>query len=73
MNERAKQIFNELKADSAELSKSFDVYVKKLSEELEIPEEIAVTIVTDDLVNRYENELILKGLFTKRTLEKLGK
>ena len=73
MNERAKQIFNELKEQDDALSKSFDVYVKKLSEELEIPEEIAVTIVTDELVNRYENKLILKGLFTKRTLEKLGK
>ena len=73
MNERAKQIFNELKEQDDSLSKSFDVYVKKLSEELEIPEEIAVTIVTDELVNRYENKLILKGLFTKRTLEKLGK
>lgn len=73
MNERAKQIFNELKRNDAELSKLFDVYVKKLSNDLEIPEDIAVTLVTDELVNRYEKKLILKGLFGKQTLETLEK
>lgn len=71
MKEKAKQIFNELKAKSAELSAAFDDYVEKLVAELEIDKTIAVTLVTDELVNQNQKSLILHGLFSKATLENM--
>ena len=71
MKEQAKQIFLELKEKDKALSEAFNSYVKKLSEDLEIDERIAVALVTDELVNRYEKQLILKDLFSKFSLENL--
>ena len=69
MNEKAKKIFIELKEQDKDLSDSFNVYVDSLAERLDIPREIAVTLVTDELVNKYQKQLILKGLFSNMTLE----
>ena len=71
MKERAKQALLELKAQNKDLSDAFDAYVKKLAEELEIPESIAVTLVTTELVNRNEKKLILHDLFSKATLDEV--
>lgn len=73
MKEKAKRILLELKARDAALSKAFDGYVEQLSRELEIDKDIAVTLVTDELVNRNQKELILSSLFSKATLEGLKK
>lgn len=73
MKEKAKQIFLELKEKDNALSEAFNSYVKKLSENLEINESIAVTLVTDELVNRYQKRLILNDLFSKYSLENLKK
>lgn len=62
-----------LKEKNKALSEVFDEYVKLLSEELEIPKEISITLVTDELVNKYQRDLILKELFSKATLENLDK
>ena len=71
MKERAKQALLKLKAQNKDLSDAFDAYVKKLAEELEIPESIAVTLVTTELVNRNEKKLILHDLFSKATLDEV--
>ena len=71
MKERAKQALLELKAQNKDLSDAFDAYVKKLADELEIPESIAVTLVTTELVNRNEKKLILHDLFSKATLDEV--
>ena len=73
MRERAKKILIELKNKNSDLKESFDAYVKSLSESLEIPERIAVNLVTDDLVMQYEKQLILSELFSKYTLEDMQK
>ena len=69
MREKAKKILLELKAKDKELSEAFDAYVKKLCAELDIEESIAVTLVTDELVNRNQKQLILSELFSKSTLK----
>ena len=69
MKEKAKEIFNKLKEKNKELSDIINEYVDSLSVDLEIPREIAVTLVTDQLVVENEKKLILHGLFSKYTLE----
>ena len=71
MKERAKQVLMELKEKNKELSDAFDAYVKKMAEELEIPESIAVSLVTTEMVNRNEKKLILHDLFSKVTLDEV--
>ena len=71
MKERAKQVLMELKEKNKELSDAFDAYVKKIAEELEIPESIAVSLVTTEMVNRNEKKLILHDLFSKVTLDEV--
>ncbi len=73
MRERAKGILINLKNKNSDLKESFDAYVKSLSESLEIPERIAVNLVTDELVMQYEKQLILSELFSKYTLEDMKK
>ena len=73
MREKAKKLFLDLKSKDKALSACFNAYVKMLSDELEIDESIAVTLVTDELVNRYQKDLILKNLFSKYSLENLNK
>lgn len=73
MKEKARKILLELKKKDKALSKAFDMYVKNLVDSLEIPEDIAVTLVRDELVNQYERKLILHNLFSKSTLEILDK
>ncbi len=73
MKEKAKKILLNLKKKNKALSDSFDAYVKSLSEELEIPKDIAITLVRDELVNKYHRDLILHELFSKTTLENLDK
>ena len=71
MKEKAKKVLLELKAQNKDLSDAFDAYVKKLAEELEIPESIAVSLVTTEMVNRNEKKLILHDLFSKATLDEV--
>ena len=73
MKEKAKRILIELKEKNKVLSEAFDEYVKSLSDELEIPKDIAITLVTDELVNKYQKDLILRDLFSRATLEILNK
>ena len=73
MRERAKEILIRLKEKDELLSKAFDEYVQLLVKELEISERIAITLVTDELVNSFQKDLILRDLFSKSTLEKLKK
>ena len=73
MKEKAKRILIELKEKNKVLSEAFDEYVKSLSDELEIPKDIAITLVTDELVNKYQKDLILRDLFSRATLEILDK
>ncbi len=70
MRERAKEILEKLKNDKKEFADAFENYVAHLSAELEIDQSLAVTLVTDDLVNEYERRLIMHDLFRKSTLEK---
>lgn len=71
MRVKAKQIFLSLKEKNEILSKAFDEYVETLTSELEIPKQIAVTLVTDELVNKYEKDLILRDLFSRLTLDNI--
>ncbi len=73
MKEKARHILLDLKTRDEELKKIFDEYVNLLRDELEIEEEIAVRLVTDELVNKYEKQLILRNLFSNLTLENLKK
>lgn len=73
MKEKAKQILIELKEKNKALAEAFDDYVKNLVDSLEINEDIAITLVTDELVNKYQKDLILHELFSKSTLENLDK
>ena len=68
MREKAKQVLLKFKDKDKELEKIFNEYVDSLVNELEIPKDIAVKIVTDEIVNRYEKRLILFELFSKETL-----
>lgn len=70
MRERAKKEFNNFKEKNAELNKLFNEYVEELEKILEIPKRIAVSLVTDELVNRYEKQLILRSIFSETTLKK---
>ena len=72
MREKAKAILLDLKEVDAPFRESFNVYVKALTSTLEIPEDIAVRLVIDDLVNKYEKKLILHELFSSETLEDAG-
>ena len=69
MRERAKEVLLKLKSEKREIAEAFDNYVKHLVEELEIEESLAVTLVTDELVNRHQRTLIMRDLFSKSTLE----
>ena len=69
MKERAKEILLKLKSEKKEFSEAFNNYVKHLVVELEIDESLAVTLVTDELVNQYERKLIMQDLFSKLTLD----
>lgn len=69
MREKAIQIFEELKQKDKQLSDSFDEYVKLLSENLDIEKDIAVKLVRDELINRYDKKLIMSALFSKMTLD----
>ena len=73
MKEKARHILLDLKTRDEELKKIFDEYVNLLRDELDIEEEIAVRLVTDELVNKYEKQLILRNLFSNLTLENLKK
>ena len=73
MRERAKEIFIRLKEKDKALSEAFDEYVQHLVKELEISESLAVTLVTDELVNNHQRDLIMRDLFSKLTLENLDK
>ena len=73
MREKAKEILLELKAKDKVLSDAFDAYVNHLKETLEIPKEIAVSLVTSELVSKYEKDLIMRDLFSKITLESIKK
>ena len=72
MKKKALKILDEFRAQDKALSEAFDAYVKQITERLEIPEEIAVRLVREELVNKYEKKLILSNLFSKMTLEELG-
>ena len=72
MKEKALKILDELREQDKALSESFDAYVKQITERLEIPEDIAIRLVREELVNKYEKKLILSNLFSKMTLEEVG-
>lgn len=69
MNEKAKEVLLSLKEQDAELAKSFDAYVDALVKNLEIPRNIAVTLVTTEMVNKNETKLILYDLFSEKTIK----
>lgn len=73
MREKAKNILFELKEKDTALSTAFNEYVEHLSNSLEISKDLAVTLVTDELVNKYERDLILRDLFSRLTLENIKK
>ncbi len=73
MREKAKEILLNLKDKDKALSDAFNDYVKHLVCELEISEDIASTLVVDELVNRYERDLILRDLFSIETLKYVKK
>lgn len=68
MRERAKKALLKLKEKDKHLKDQFDSYVALLMETLEIKEEQAVTLVTEELVNRNQKRLMLEELFSKDTL-----
>ena len=71
MREKAKQIFLELKEKNAALQAAFDEYVAYIQKDLDIPERIAINLVTTELVNKYEKSLILRELFGSLTLDEV--
>lgn len=73
MRDKAKAALEELKTIDKDLLDKFNSYVANLKEELEIPEEIAVTLVTDKLIKINEKKLILYSLFGKDALEIMRK
>ena len=72
MRERAKQTLLKLKEKDKAIEKIFDEYVSDLEKELEIPKELAATLVADELTNRFEKKLILHSLFNPFVLEENG-
>ena len=68
-DERAKKVLEIFKEHDQELKDKFDSYVALLKEELEIPEDIATSLVTTELVKRNKKKLILFEMFSKQTLE----
>ena len=72
MKEKALKILDEFREKYKVISEAFDAYVKQITEYLEIPEDIAIRLVREELVNKYEKKLILSNLFSKMTLEELG-
>ena len=68
MRERAKKALLKLKEKDKYLQEQFNSYVALLMETLEIKEEQAVTLVTEELVNRNQKRLMLEELFSKDTL-----
>ena len=73
MRDKAKAALEELKTIDKDFLDKFNSYVALLKEELEIPEEIAVTLVTDKLIKINEKKLILYSLFGKDALEIMRK
>ena len=69
MIEKAKEALEELKAQNQDLQDKFNTYVSYLQQELEIPEEIAVSLVTTELVNLNKKKLMLHALFSEKTLK----
>ena len=71
MREKAKETLKNLLGKDKGLSDSFNCYVSLLAKELEISEDIAVSLVIEELVNRNEKKLILHSLFSEMTLDKI--
>ena len=71
MNDKAKEVLLRLKEQDAELSKSFEAFVDAIVRELEIPRNIAVTLVTTEMVNKNEKKLILYDLFSEKTIKEV--
>ena len=69
MKEKAKEVLLSLKAKNEELSRSIDEYSLEVAKNLEIPLDIAKTLVLSDITNKYEKKLILIGLFGENTLK----
>ncbi len=72
MKEKAKEILLKLKQKKQELSDSIDAYSNMVAKELDIPEEIAKTVVLDDITNKYQKQLLLYELFSEETLKDNG-
>ena len=72
MKEKAKEILLKLKGKHKELSDSIDNYANLLSKELDIPEQIAKTIVLDDITNKHQKRLLLTELFSEDILKENG-
>lgn len=72
MRERAKQTLLKLKEKDKAVEKIFNEYVSDLEKELEIPKELAATLVADELTNRFERKLILHSLFNPLVIEENG-
>lgn len=72
MKEKAKEILLKLTQKKKELSDSIDSYSNLVAKELDIPEEIAKTIVLDDITNKYQKQLLLYELFSEETLKENG-
>lgn len=68
--ERAEKVYLSLKSKHACLQKEFDATVKKMVNDLEIPERIARQIVLDQLVSDNEKQLILYDIFSPSVLKK---
>lgn len=69
MREKAKKALEKLKRKDKKLQEQFDSLVALLKEELEINEQIAVALVTQELVNRNKQKLYAQELFSRETLE----
>ena len=73
MEEKAKEVLLRLKGEDTAFSDAFDAYVNALVKELEIPEKIAVALVTTETVKKYQRKLILHDLFSKSTVDEVLK
>lgn len=72
MKEKAKEILLKLKEKHKELSDSIDDYARLVSKELDIPEDIAKTVVLDDITNKHLKRLLLVELFNEDILKDNG-
>ena len=72
MQQRAKEVLLTLKEKNKELSDSIDNYAGLVAKELDIPVDIAKTVVLTDLCKENEKKLILLGLFGLDTLKENG-